>query len=135
MTQKVIDVNGEGNTGDGNTGNRNTGNWNSGHWNTGNWNSGDMNSGHWNTGDWNSGEGNAGDYHSGCLNYGDDQFYIFNKLAKRDDVDFSLVHKLSSLLVEDGEIDPTPFLSLPNSSADAIKKLHEAHKNARRKLS
>jgi len=36
--------------------------------------------------------------------------------------------------MEDDEIDPTPYLSLPNASAEAIKALHEAHKDARRKL-
>jgi hypothetical protein len=136
---KEITVDGAGNTGDRNTGDRNTGNWNTGdgntgHRNTGDRNTGDGNTGHRNTGDSNTGHGNTGNYHSGCLNHGEAQFHIFNKPAKRNDVDFNLVSRLSRLLVEDNEIDPTPFLSLPNSSVEAIKALHDAHKTSRSNL-
>lgn len=109
-----IKVDGDGNTGDLNTGYRNTG---------------DRNTGNRNTGD-----GNTGDHHSGCLNHGDAPFYIFNKLAGRKDVDFDIVKDLSRALMGDKEIDPTPYLGLPHASAEAIKNLHEAHKEARRKL-
>ena len=127
------------NTGDGNTGGRNTGYLNTGYGNTGDRNTGDRNTGDWNTGnlntgDWNTGYGNTGDHHSGCLNHGDAPFYIFNKLAGRKDVDFDIVKDLSRALMGDKEIDPTPYLGLPHASAEAIKNLHEAHKEARRKL-
>jgi hypothetical protein len=95
---------------------------------------GGRNTGDWNTGDWNTGCGNTGDHHSGCLNHGDAPFYIFNKLADRKDVDFCIVRDLSAALMGDNEIDPTPYLGLPHASAEAIKNLHEAHKEARRKL-
>jgi hypothetical protein len=119
------------NTGYRNIGNENTGYMNTGDRNTGYTNTGDGNTGDRNTGDRNTGDGNAGNYHSGCLNFGDAKFYIFNELAIRGDVDYSLVNKLSELLLKDDTIDPTPFLSLPNASADKIKALHEAHKKAR----
>ena len=94
-------------------------------------NTGDWNTGNRNTGDWNTGDGNAGNGHSGCLNFGDAKFFIFNKPAKRADVDFLLVRRLSPLLQDDEAIDPSPFLSLPNATPQAIKKLHEAHIKAR----
>ena len=103
------------------------GNSNTGNENTGNWNTGDSN-----TGDSNTGDGNTGDYHSGCLNFGTAKFYIFNKPAKRELVDFSIVNRLVDLMRQDDPIDPTPFLTLPNATAKAIKMLHEAHIQARR---
>jgi hypothetical protein len=126
------------NTGNRNTGDRNTGDWNAGNINTGNINTGNRNTGNWNTGDWNTGDsntgnGNCGDYHSGCLNYGEAPFYIFNKRADRSKIDFSLVNRLSELLCEDKDIDPGPFYTLPNFTPEALKKLHEAHKKARKK--
>ena len=123
---------GNSNTGNRNTGNSNTGNRNTGNRNTGNWNTGNWNSGYGNTGNWNSGYGNTGDYHSGCLNFGTAKFYIFNKPAKRELVDFSIVNRLVDLMRQDDPIDPTPFLTLPNATAKAIKMLHEAHIQARR---
>ena len=99
---------------------------NTGHENTGDRNTGDRNTGHGNTGD-----RNTGDYHSGFLNSGKSKFYIFNKLAKRKDVDFRLIGELGALLLSDEDIDPTPFLSLPNSTANKTKKLHDEHKRLR----
>ena len=125
---------GDWNTGDGNTGYGNTGDRNTGYRNTGDRNTGDGNTGDLNTGNRNTGDGNTGDHHSGCLNHGDAPFYIFNKLADRKDVDFDIVKDLSRALMGDKEIDPTPYLGLPHASAEAIKNLHEAHKEARRKL-
>ena len=110
-------------------GNRNTGDRNTGYGNTGDRNTGDRNTGYGNAGD-----GNAGDYHSGCLCFGEAKFYLFNKVAKRELVDFCLVYSLSEKLMTDEEIDPTPYLSLPNASVKAIKKLHDEHKKARVKI-
>ena len=93
---------------------------------------GNSNTGNENTGNWNTGYGNSGDYHSGCLNFGTAKFYIFNKPAKRELVDFSIVNRLVDLMRQDDPIDPTPFLTLPNATAKAIKMLHEAHIQARR---
>ncbi len=136
---------GDRNTGDENTGDGNTGHWNTGHWNAGNlntgdgntghWNTGDRNTGHWNAGNRNTGDGNAGSFHSGCLNYGEAKFFIFNKEADRSVIDFSLVSQLCALLIQDDEIDPSAFLSLPNASPEEIKRLHEAHRAARSKAS
>ena len=36
--------------------------------------------------------------------------------------------------IVDDAIDPSPFLLIPNASAEAIKKLHEAHINARKAI-
>jgi hypothetical protein len=136
---------GEGNTGNWNTGNGNTGNWNTGNGNTGSRNTGNGNTGNGNTGNWNTGNGNTGsrntgngntgNYHSGSLNYGNAPLYLFNKLTKtkRDDVPWNLVNKLGDLLASDDEIDPIPFLAIPNATVKAIKKLHQAHIEARRK--
>ena len=95
---------------------------------------GNRNTGERNTGYGNAGDGNAGDYHSGCLCFGEAKFYLFNKVAKRELVDFGLVYSLSEKLMTDEEIDPTPYLSLPNASVKAIKKLHDEHKKARAKI-
>jgi hypothetical protein len=131
---------GDGNTGDENTGNGNTGSWNTGDGNTGYRNTGDgntgyRNTGNRNTGNGNTGNGNTGNYHSGSLNYGNAPLYLFNKLTKtkRDDVPWNLVNKLGDLLASDDEIDPIPFLAIPNATVKAIKKLHQAHIEARRK--
>ena len=123
------------NAGDNNTGYRNTGDNNTGDWNTGDWNTGDSNTGYRNTGDRSTGAGNVGNYHSGCLNCADALFYIFDKPANRDDVDFNLVCKLAALLHDDTDIDPTQFLSLPNATKTTIKNLHYAHKKARKEKS
>ncbi len=130
------------NTGDMNTGYRNTGRWNTGRWNTGNRNTGDMNTGngntghrntgYMNTGNMNAGDGNCGNNHAGCLCFGDTPFYLFNKKADRSEVDFNLVLELSGLLQKDDNIDPEPFLSLPNATKKVIKKLHNAHKKVRK---
>ena len=100
----------------------------------GNRNTGDRNTGYGNTGYRNTGDGNTGNYHSGCLCFGEAKFYLFNKVAKRELVDFGLVYSLSEKLMTDEEIDPTPYLSLPNASVKAIKKLHDEHKKARAKI-
>jgi len=42
-----------------------------------------------------------------------------------------LVNRLADLMVKDDDIDPEPFLSIPNATAKGIKKLHDAHKAAR----
>jgi len=36
--------------------------------------------------------------------------------------------------MSDKEIDPTPFLSIPNASKEAIKKLHDAHIAGRKRI-
>ena len=125
---------GDRNTGDGNTGYRNTGYRNTGDGNTGDRNTGDGNTGYRNTGDRNTGYGNTGDFHSGSLNYGEAPIYLFNKITKvkRDDIPWNLVYRLSDLLISDEPIDPTPFLSIPNATEKAIKKLHESHIAARK---
>ena len=125
---------GDNNTGHENFGNFNTGNENSGNRNTGNCNIGNRNSGNDNVGNGNTGNGNVGNYHSGCLNFGEAPFYIFNKPTKREYVDFELVYQLSRELRRDVDIDPSPYLSLPNANAKIIKVLHEAYKEARRKI-
>ena len=125
---------GDRNTGYGNTGYGNAGDGNAGDGNAGYGNTGDRNTGDRNTGYGNAGDGNAGDYHSGCLCFGEAKFYLFNKVAKRELVDFCLVYSLSEKLMTDEEIDPTPYLSLPNASVKAIKKLHDEHKKARAKI-
>ena len=103
---------------------------------SGNYNTGDRNTGNRNTGNRNTGDGNQGDFHSGSLNYGEAPIYLFNKITKvsRDDILWSLVARLSDLLQKDDAIDPSPFLLIPNASAEAIKKLHEAHINARKAI-
>jgi hypothetical protein len=103
--------------------------------NTGDWNTGDGNTGNWNTGNGNTGDGNTGCHHSGSLNHGEAPLYLFNKLTKikRDDVPWYLVNRLAGLLISDDEIDPVPFLAIPNATVKAIKKLHQAHIEARRK--
>jgi hypothetical protein len=131
------------NTGYRNTGNRNTGNWNTGYRNTGDrntgdWNTGYRNTGDWNTGDWNTGNrntgyGNVGVYHSGMFNSGEAPFSMFNLPANRKNIDMDLVYQLSEALSKDDDIDPEPYLTLPNATSKRIKELHDAHKNARKK--
>jgi len=118
---KEIEVDGNWNTGNGNTGDRNTGDGNTGNWNTGDWN----------TGNGNTGDGNCGDYHSGSLCHGEAPFFLFNLPADRSEIDFSLVRNLSYKLMGNEEIDPEPFISLPNATPERIKALHDAHKSAR----
>jgi hypothetical protein len=120
------------NAGNKNTGDLNTGHRNAGHKNTGDRNAGNRNTGHWNTGNRNTGVGNCGDRHTGCLNYGEPVFFIFNKPASIHDVDSGLVDDLSRKLMGEDDIDPEPFLSLPNATKEAIKKLHNEHKKRRR---
>ena len=123
------------NTGHGNTGHDNTGDRNTGHGNTGHGNTGDSNTGHGNIGDSNTGHGNIGDNHSGCFNFCEAKFFIFNKEANRNDVDFYIVERLSYLLSMDDDFEITEeFLSLPNASIDVIKELHRQHIDARSKL-
>ena len=129
-----VKIGGDRNTGNYNTGNYNTGDYNTGYRNTGDYNAGYRNTGYRNTGNYNTGYGNCGNYHSGSLNIGEAQIYLFNKITKlkRDEIDWSLVNRLAQLLSQEADIDPTPFLSIPNATAKGIKKLHEAHKAARR---
>ena len=125
---------GYGNTGDGNTGDGNTGRRNTGDGNTGYGNTGDGNTGDGNTGDWNTGDGNCGNYHSGSLCFGEAPFFLFNKPANREDVDFNLVFQLSQELTLDKKIeDIDKYLCLPNATKAAINKLHKAHIEARKK--
>jgi len=129
---------GYGNTGYGNTGNRNTGNGNTGNRNTGNWNTGNGNTGDWNTGNGNTGYGNTGygnatDKCPGYLSCKKQPIIIFDKKVKDGvEIDWSLVHRLSDLMMSDESIDCSPFLSIPNSSEAAIKKLHKAHIDRRK---
>jgi hypothetical protein len=128
---------GDSNTGYSNTGNGNTGHWNTGHsntgnWNTGHWNTGHRNTGNWNTGDWNTGDGNVCDYHTGCLNTKKPPFYIFDRKANINLVDFNLVKELCLKLSKDEDFNYDKYLNLPNASVDAIKKLHEAHIEGRK---
>jgi hypothetical protein len=120
---------GDCNTGNRNTGNLNTGNRNTGDCNTGNWNTGDLNTGNRNTGDCNTGNRNTGNNWSGHLNFGQSPVYMFNKKVKPQDVeriDTYLIYTLGELLKKQEPIDPKPFLSLPNASKAAIKRLHVA---------
>jgi hypothetical protein len=127
---------GDSNTGHGNTGHSNTGYRNTGYGNTGYDNTGYRNTGDRNTGDSNTGDGNQGNFHSGSLNYGEAPIYMFNKITKvpRADIPWYLVAQLSSLLTKDNSFDPAPFLSIPNATAKAIKKLHDEHIKARKAL-
>jgi hypothetical protein len=101
------------NSGNWNSGYRNSGNWNSGNWNSGNWNSGyrnsgyrnsgngnsgdgnsgnrnsgDGNSGNWNSGNGNSGNWNSGNGNSGYLNTDQPKLMMFNKLTKKQNIEF-----------------------------------------------
>ena len=126
---------GDRNTGYGNTGNQNTGDKNTGDQNTGNRNTGDRNTGYGNTGDGNTGDGNCGNYHSGSLCFGEAPFFLFNKLANKKDVNFSLVFQLSKELMLDKKIkNIDKYLCLPNATKAAITKLHKAHIKARQKI-
>ena len=91
------------------------------------------NTGDRNTGDYNTGDYNIGYRWAGSLNFGDAPIYLFNKVVEGGSaaVDTHLVCELGKLLAKDEPIDPTPFLSLPNASEAAIKRLHEAAKAAR----
>jgi len=123
------------NTGDRNTGNRNTGDGNTGGWNTGDRNTGNRNTGGWNTGDWNTGDGNATDKCSGYLCCKEQPVIIFDKKVKAGfDVNWPLVHRLSGLMMSDDPIDCSKFLSIPNASETAIKKLHKAHIDRRKAI-
>jgi len=119
---------GYGNTGDRNTGHRNTGDRNTGDRNTGYGNTGDRNTGDGNTGDRNTGYGNAIDKSSGHLCCKEQPVIIFDKKVKNGvEINWSLVHLLSDLMMSDDPIDCSKFLSIPNASEAAIKKLHKAH--------
>ena len=116
-----------------NTGNRNTGDWNTGNRNTGDWNTGDWNTGNRNTGNRNTGDGNATDKCPGYLCCKEQPIIIFDKKVKDGiEVNWSLVHRLSDLMMSDDPIDCTKFLSIPNASEAAIKKLHKAHIDRRK---
>jgi hypothetical protein len=124
---------GNGNTGDMNTGDRNTGHMNTGHMNTGNRNTGHMNTGNGNTGDMNTGNGNACNKCSDSLCTKPNPLRLFDKIVKTSDaIDWDLVGSLSEAMLQDEPIDPVRYLSLPNATVKAIKKLHDAH-IARRK--
>jgi len=120
------------NAGHSNTGHRNTGHSNNGDYNTGHGNNGHCNAGDYNNGHSNAGDGNCGDGHSGSLNFGEAPFFLFNKRCNKEDVDFNLVRDLVYLLTRDEPIDPEPFLTLPNATKGKIKKLHNAHMEARK---
>lgn len=107
-----------------------------GHRNTGNGNIGHRNTGHRNIGNGNTGDGNVGNFHSGSLNCKEAPIYLFDKKVNisREDIPWVLIDNLSYLLMKDEEIDPTPFLSIPNASAKKIKELHNAHIAARKQI-
>ena len=127
---------GDSNTGDSNTGNRNTGGWNTGNRNTGNSNTGDWNTGNRNTGDSNTGGWNCGNRHSGYFCIGDAPIVFFgNKVRDESNIDWGLADRLGDALALDDPFDPTPYLSLPNATKEYIKRLHEAHIEARNKAS
>ena len=110
------------------TGGRNTGDRNTGYGNTGNRNTGNGNTGYGNTG-----YGNATDKCPGYLSCKKQPIIIFDKKVKDGvEIDWSLVHRLSDLMMSDESIDCSPFLSIPNSSEAAIKKLHKAHIDRRK---
>ena len=137
------------NTGDRNTGYGNTGYWNTGDWNTGDWNTGNRNTGNGNTGDRNTGYENTGDWNTGDRNtgYGNacdkcadslctvaSPVRLFDKkVADPTQINWELVSQLSSALMSDEPIDPSPYLLLPNATPKAIKKLHDTHIARRRK--
>ena len=124
---------GDRNTGYGNTGDRNTGDGNTGDRNTGYGNTGNRNTGNGNTGYGNTGYGNATDKCPGYLSCKKQPIIIFDKKVKDGvEIDWSLVHRLSDLMMSDESIDCSPFLSIPNSSEAAIKKLHKAHIDRRK---
>ena len=127
---------GDRNTGGWNTGNRNTGNRNTGDWNTGNRNTGNSNTGDSNTGNWNTGGWNCGNRHSGYFCIGDAPIVFFgNKVRDESNIDWGLADRLGDALALDDPFDPTPYLSLPNATKEYIKRLHEAHIEARNKAS
>jgi len=103
--------------------------------NTGGWNTGDGNTGGWNTGNRNTGDGNATDKCSGYLCCKEQPVIIFDKKVKAGfDVNWPLVHRLSGLMMSDDPIDCSKFLSIPNASETAIKKLHKAHIDRRKAI-
>ena len=95
---------------------------------------GNQNTGNRNTGNQNTGSGNVGDFHTGDLCFLDAPYYLFDKPAKRNEQNSMLIYELTLLLLKDEEIEPDEFLVLPNASKSAIKKLHNAHKKARKKV-
>jgi len=117
------------NTGYGNTGNRNVGSWNAGYENVGNQNTGNQNAGNGNTGD-----GNVGNYHAGSLNMNPEPLYIFDEIVElsRESVDWEKISDLAAKMSSDDEFDVTCFLDIPNATPDKIKRLHQAHIEARR---
>ncbi len=122
---------GDRNTGNWNTGYRNTGNWNTGNWNTGYsntgyWNTGNWNAGNWNTGNWNTGDWNFCDYSTGYFCSQEQPVVIFDKPTeiKRVDLPLGLMRELHHKFTQDDDFDATPFLVIPNATADNIKALH-----------
>lgn len=113
-TKIPVPIEGHQNTGDGNTGN----------WNTGYWNTGDRNTGYW----------NCGSYHTGFFGIGEAPLLFFGKKAKitRDEIDWRLCEALGEALSSDEAFDPTPYLAIPNATAKAIKRLHNALIKARK---
>lgn len=123
------------NSGSHNIGPYNSGSHNIGGSNTGDYNIGFRNSGSGNIGFRNSGSGNICDFSSGFFGT-KTQLMFFDAPTDVDfeDIDLSLIEKLCVLLSKDESFDPTPFLSLPNATADKIKKLHELHIQYRQKM-
>jgi hypothetical protein len=126
---------GDWNTGDCNTGNRNTGDCNAGNRNTGDCNTGDCNTGDCNTGNWNTGDGNVGDKHAGFLNIKPEPVIIFDEpfTGKLTDEIKELIYDLSYALMKNDPICPDSYLKIPNATIAKIKKLHQAHIDARNK--
>lgn len=97
-------------------------------------NTGDGNTGYGNTGNRNTGYGNVGNNHSGYFNCVE-KIFVFDKLvASIDCLDILPINELSSALTSDDPFDATPYLSIPNATADKIKKLHLMHIKGRKKI-
>ena len=138
---------GDRNTGDSNAGYRNTGHSNTGHNNTaysnagnsnaGHSNAGNRNTGNSNTGDSNTGDGNASNYQSGFFCCEEPTLFFFDKPTEASrnalDSDFRLINDLCTCLQKDVPFAFQPYLSLPNATEKAIKALHAAHIERRKK--
>jgi hypothetical protein len=120
-------------TGYWNTGYKNTGDRNTGDSNTGDRNTGDRNTGYWNTGNWNTGYGSVGNNHSNSLCMKNEPIKLFDLIVKDPEkIDWDLVTQLCLYLSQDKNFDITPFLQIPNATEKRIKKLHQAHIEARK---
>ena len=62
---------------------------------------------------------------------GEAPYFLFGLPADRKTVPQDLIRNLSIQLMSDTPIDPTPYLSIPNATAERIEALHQAHITAR----